>query len=105
MLNSRRATPSNLIFPSHMIAKLISGTTEGEIPEVFISPNPANDFIKIKVSQIQKAEVFVFDIMGRTMDVKELVSGSLELDVSDYPQGLYFIKIEKVGVRKVVVGR
>ncbi|HFA49940.1 MAG TPA: T9SS type A sorting domain-containing protein [Bacteroidetes bacterium] len=97
--------PIELDFPQPYDCEIISGTTEEEIKEIFISPNPTADFIKINVPQLQKAEVLVFDIMGRAMDINELNSGQLELDVSAYPQGLYFIKIEKVGLRKIVVGR
>nr|MBC8146359.1 T9SS type A sorting domain-containing protein [Bacteroidota bacterium] len=55
-------------------------------------PNPANDKLYLKTtSKNSKSEITVYDLKGRLKFKKELKSNYLEINVSEWRKGLYFI--------------
>jgi hypothetical protein len=79
---------------------------------VSIVPNPSNGKFEFKVDGIRDGmlEVNIVDLKGGTIYKRELdsQSGSIyqSIDLSDYPKGIYLLKIKSEGVyqvRKVVI--
>ncbi len=58
---------------------------------IFIYPNPASNFIKIK--NVENASIKVFNVLGAMVLEKENISDEFILDVSNFAEGSYFIKI------------
>jgi glucose/arabinose dehydrogenase len=55
-----------------------------------IFPNPTDGFAKIEApASFEIGEIRVFDAFGRLV----LVSKNAEIDLADYPEGIYFLKI------------
>ena len=69
---------------------------EGELKNVQIYPNPANDQITIKFDQaVTNAKVKINDELGRTIFETKFSGDKLQIDVSTFSQGLYFITIDQ----------
>jgi len=57
-----------------------------------IYPNPASDFITIKLNNSDKEKIQIYDIMGRL--VKEVsISNNQKLDISKLSSGVYFVRL------------
>jgi hypothetical protein len=68
-----------------------------------VYPNPATDFINIKINETQIGEmVQIIDIQGRILAEFRLEGLSSQYQVSNFPVGAYFIKIGKE-VQKIVI--
>ena len=69
------------------------------LPSFSIFPNPTNGKFQVTGSELQVEEVRVFDLLGR-----EVSSGVLNIDLSSYPSGIYFVKAGEY-TRKFVLVR
>ncbi len=56
---------------------------------VSLYPNPSNSIINIKMTNGKQGTFRLFDITGKEVMVKEINSGSTQIDVSTYPEGVY----------------
>ncbi|MCW3070544.1 MAG: C-terminal target protein [Bacteroidetes bacterium] len=89
--------------PTFGTTNCITGIEENESSASFkLFPNPANGFIQIDSDEaFKKAEVYnalsqlIYSYGGKTT--------SLPLDISSYPNGVYFIKIDDQKVLKFIV--
>ena len=62
-----------------------------------IYPNPAKDFIKLSAVSYQLSAVRVYSYLGMLVEEIETCSNEMEIDVSNYNPGLYFLNIEYNG--------
>lgn len=67
----------------------------GDIPEVFISPNPASNYLLIKTNNkfTKLGKVSIFDLKGRLIMSKKF-ENEIQLDIRNINYGVYFSKIE-----------
>ncbi|MDD3893163.1 MAG: T9SS type A sorting domain-containing protein, partial [Bacteroidales bacterium] len=76
---------------------LVDGINEIGTPEVFIFPNPAQDFIYIKTSDIshKKVVIQIHNSIGQSVMLKETVMDRelLPLNISALKPGLYYITV------------
>lgn len=83
------------------------GIEENELTNAInIFPNPASSDITISINQLEKVNLNITDITGKTLDSFSPVFGRLEIDISDYSSGMYFFNFVKDNVRttkKVIV--
>ena len=64
--------------------------------EAILFPNPANDLVNIRVSGMPATtNVVVVDAMGRTVHHEQFQTSLLQLDISGYAHGIYFVRIEQ----------
>jgi hypothetical protein len=62
--------------------------------EIFIWPNPTNSYININLSgQNCNNEISVLDIKGSLVFKKTVSSNNIQLDISNFKQGLYFVYV------------
>jgi streptogramin lyase len=60
--------------------------------EISIFPNPAKSIIRINLNgEIRNAEISIFDINGILLLEKNISSNNLQIDISNFKQGIYFI--------------
>mgnify|MGYP003423158308 FL=1 len=59
-----------------------------------IYPNPTSDFIKLSAVSHQLSSVRIYNCLGILIDEKEVSSNEIEINVSDYRSGIYFINIQ-----------
>lgn len=72
------------------------------VANVSVYPNPANDYIKLSATSSQQSVVKIYNVLGMLVDEYEMNSGEIEINVSDYNSGIYFIDLDGV-MNKVVV--
>jgi Secretion system C-terminal sorting domain/Right handed beta helix region len=72
--------------------------------ELEISPNPATDFLNIKLPEAISKPIIVslFDMQGRSMS-QQLISDNQAIDVADLPPGMYLLKA--VDDEKIYTGK
>jgi hypothetical protein len=56
-------------------------------------PNPANDILSLQ-SEIENAQISLFDINGKIVFSKIMTTNSEELDVKKLERGLYIIELK-----------
>jgi hypothetical protein len=71
-------------------------SVQGKIDALAISPNPANDKIRVNISSLlYPIDLYVYDIQGYLLLVQNLLdSANFEFDVSDWSMGTYIIRAE-----------
>jgi hypothetical protein len=63
-----------------------------------VYPNPANNHIKIETNQLEDSKVQLFNSIGsRIADIDFKDSNKLDVDVSAYPEGIYYLIINQKG--------
>ena len=67
-----------------------------------VFPNPAKEkvFIEIKNSIPDQFRLTIIDMNGRVFYKNDLTGNSFEIDVNDYPSGLYFVEIKTPDITK-----
>jgi hypothetical protein len=77
------------------------------IPEVNVYPNPTNGIINIVLSNVRNnAYLQVYNVSGRLLKTRILVAKQTTLDLSNYPKGVYFIRIQQddeIITKKIVI--
>ena len=68
--------------------------TMSEDGNVEIYPNPARDYIKLSANNCQQSAVRVYNYLGILVEEIEVNSSDIEINVSDYSNGVYFIEIQ-----------
>jgi hypothetical protein len=75
---------------------MIMVMTSQEQTPLQVYPNPTKDKIKIRLNTVQpQAKIMLKDAFGKTLqtlDTESLQDNLWQIDVSHYPQGIYFIK-------------
>lgn len=69
---------------------------------VAIYPNPAEDFIKLTSISGLPSVVKIYNALGMLVDEFEMKSNEIDINVSDYKSGIYFINVEGM-TNKVVI--
>lgn len=88
------------------IVKLYTPASIKNEPDIFslikIYPNPAKDRISIEYGEPSKNEmVSIYDIQGQILQNYKMDSLKMEMDISQFAKGVYFVVIES-GNRKLV---
>ena len=60
---------------------------------VSVYPNPAKDFIKLSAIGGQSSVVRIYNCIGTIVEEMEIDSEDVEIDISEYNSGIYFINI------------
>ena len=71
-----------------------------------IYPNPAKDLIKLSVVSGQQSTVRIYNVLGMMVDEIEMSSNEIEINVSSYKPGIYFINVETSNgniIKKMIV--
>jgi hypothetical protein len=72
---------------------------------VVVKPNPATDFIEVYVndeSLTGEVEVSLSDIQGRVL-ARALCTTSVQFNLSEFPRGIYLVRIPETGVAERVI--
>lgn len=68
------------------------GVIEAQALSVAVSPNPTNGKITVNAN-VSKGNVIVFDMVGKQVALGNIVDGQAEIDLSEFANGVYFVKI------------
>ena len=82
------------------------GTTEREIPNVSVYPNPATDQITINLADTQEANIKLFDASGKLVKEENPTSVKHVFETGNFDRGSYFLEISignKISLQKIVL--
>ena len=79
-------------------------TTDYELQQIVVYPNPSSDIFNIKMSTISDFEISVTDITGKLLfrDLNPNGSSNYSLDMTNFSSGVYFLQIEANNRSKVI---
>ena len=111
--NNDNTVTGDLIFASSLVvSEAFVGVSESfDERELLVYPNPCDDVLRIRY-QIQDAGyqiIELYSIAGnriQTMLDNQMPAGEHEIDISDLPDGVYFVRMQTAGstaIRKLVV--
>jgi hypothetical protein len=67
-----------------------------ETPQVKIFPNPSEGVFTLNVNEdFEKADLIVFDMLGKIVFSEKKLEAITQIDLSNYPAGMYFVKLIK----------
>ena len=97
---------NNRIVPLDNSNHIILSITNPNKAAIQLSPNPANSFVNIVTGSPMKLEVY--GLLGNLIAVENLYEGTNTISVSEYPAGMYLMKLVDVKtgqayVQKLVV--
>lgn len=61
--------------------------------EILVYPNPAKDFVLLKVGTYEDFSFVLFDITGRIIEKKEVVSTETKIDFNHLKPSIYVLKV------------
>jgi hypothetical protein len=73
-----------------------------------VYPNPANDFIQVEIQGNSNFQYAIYNVVGELVTSDNSLTSLKRLDVSEYPQGLYTLRIvsgTEIQVSKFMVSR
>jgi len=79
----------------------VSSTNEIAGSEVNIYPNPTTGILKIELNKTVEVELELYDLYGKSV---QKITG-LEIDLSPYSNGIYFLKIRDKESQEYIVSR
>jgi len=85
----------------------ITSTTQEDAHQVVLFPNPTNGSLFIDLGEYQAERALLIDLSGRVLKSKAIQNTRLEFNLSQYANGLYFVRLEgndANAVYKVVKG-
>ena len=79
-------------------------TTDYELQQIVVYPNPSSDIFNIKMSTLSDFEISVTDITGKLLfrDLNPNGSSNYSLDMTNFSSGVYFLQIEANNRSKVI---
>lgn len=104
--NKRRMALDNVRINGTMAAKdtTVSISAPGLTSQsVKVFPNPSGGQINVFVENSNSNIIEIVDLYGRTIYIKNDASDYMKIDLSNYPKGLYLVKVNYKSVEKVVI--
>ncbi len=74
--------------------ELIGVSVEEMESDIEIYPNPAKDFVKLSANSCQLSTIRIYNHLGILIEETEMNSDEVEINVSEYNSGVYFISIQ-----------
>lgn len=63
-----------------------------------VSPNPAGNYITVMTNSfLNNSNVGIYDLTGRLIITKQIISPSVQLDIHSLPIGIYILKVQDKG--------
>ena len=87
---------------------LPSGIPTHEKAHLQVWPNPTSGILNVQITDSDSPEIQVFDMYGKLVDIVETMSSSsetLQIDLSRFTNGVYFLRRGNGAVAKVVLER
>lgn len=85
-----------------MVGLLASAIEENSTDEFSVYPNPASSFVNVTANEAMSSQMF--NIYGEKVGSWQLTAGNNGINVSNLPNGIYFLKIGNAA-KKIVVSR
>jgi phage-related protein len=84
-------------------ALVVTGDLQDDLSKIEIYPNPVIDWLTIKLGEESiKKEVSIVDLTGRQMVQKEVYGSEAQVNVADYSQGIYLLKVSSSTTTRII---
>lgn len=92
--------PANIIrsYSGSAFATLSINDNEFNLKDITLYPNPTTSSIKLKLLASEKAEIQIFNAMGKLIKTEKKYDANEKIDVSEIATGLYFVKVNINGL-------
>lgn len=60
--------------------------------KLLVYPNPANDFINIKINSNTASNLYIKDVLGNVIEKIRVDQNNITVSISEYPSGIYLIQ-------------
>ena len=98
--------PIELGFTEPYDCQIIIATQDIEATPFELFPNPAHQIVTVQLSESSNADLKIFNSLGQLKEIYSLKGiNRLDLDVSKYLEGLYFVQIGEKSVKKIIIAR
>jgi len=78
-----------------MTVSILSGIeSANNAANISIYPNPSSGKFHVSFDAKQTAKIKIYNLSGELLMAMENSSGNCEIDLSDYPNGVYFLSVE-----------
>jgi endonuclease I len=67
--------------------------TTSDLAKFRIYPNPVSDVLHIEASEVKMFSVEIFDLIGKTIYTKDKIMEPVEVEMANFPKGIYMVKI------------
>ncbi|MEL6863466.1 MAG: aryl-sulfate sulfotransferase [Bacteroidota bacterium] len=84
---------------------LMTNINEVERYDLSIAPNPAHDRLAISWERGYRVALTIYDALGRVMTTVKGSGGRTYVDTSTWQEGLYFVRINDMDIRSLVILR
>ena len=93
------------LLPTFNAANVLTSThdlLDGALLTIY--PNPTNNLLTIATGKGPLSKITFFNTIGQVMkSVQNIDSQTITLDVRDFSEGLYFLKVDNYSLRKVLI--
>ena len=69
----------------------------GQLETAYVYPNPATEAIELRWSGAGMAEWELYDMLGNRLQRAKTEAGSIPIDLSAYPNGMYIVSLNYKG--------
>ena len=85
----------NNLYIDNVNVDVATGISEQENGSVYVYPNPTQGLFTVKIRGMSNLSISyaVTDVQGRILSSGQAITGNLQLSLSDYPSGLYLLRI------------
>jgi hypothetical protein len=87
--------PFNTEIEITLYASIDVRVNESKLSLIYIFPNPAFDKINISYNDTRPTKAGVYNVLGNQLNEFTLKNGLNSVDITQFPSGIYFIKIEE----------
>lgn len=91
-----KANPLSNTTITYIVNRVATGiSTVTKIDDnILVYPNPASDYLNIRFDQNNGVKnIAVYNLIGRAVSVHKVTGNSAQLNVSNIPSGIYFVKL------------
>ncbi len=71
----------------------VEEVVQDDTRRIVIYPNPVADFVNVRVKGAENIDIFLYDNLGRLLNVYEKLTSSSSIDFRKYSSGTYYVEI------------
>lgn len=88
--NSSRVCDSD---ECYSIITEVEEVEQDDLSPISVFPNPTSDFVNVRVKNAESIDIFLYDNLGRLLNVYDKMNPSSSLSLKKFPSGIYHIEI------------
>jgi hypothetical protein len=85
------------------------GSSEKPVTSFSIYPNPTTNYVNINLSELEKAELEIHNVLGKKVVKQQVYGGANRLELDHLPAGVYFCKLysnqQLIGEEKLIISK